>query len=119
MRKFNLWLGVVLWMSANFAHADNVAQFVRTDYTGTPVTTAAYVQLVSSLAKPVLRIVIFDSSGKTLKIAIGAPGQEVDQFLIPPGGGDFAVKFSAQTRISIRAVSGNATTGENDINFFY
>ena len=47
-------------------------EFIRNDYTGTNVTTGAYVELIASLAFAIKEIEIFDSSGETLKLALGA-----------------------------------------------
>ena len=54
-----------------------------------------------------------------MKIAFGAIASEVDQFLVTPGGqGRITVKIPASTRISIKAVSANATVGEIDLNLY-
>lgn len=90
----------------------------RIDYVGTPVTTAAYTTVVASTAKDINTIQIFDSSGETLMIATGGAGSESDLFLIPPGGIDVEVFIAAGTRISVKAVSNNATSGEADYNFW-
>lgn len=94
------------------------ANFVRNDYTSTNVTTSAYVQLVASTAVEIHSLEIFDSSGSTLKIAIGAAASEVDQFLVFPGGnGRRDIVIPAGQRISIKAVSATASVGELSINF--
>lgn len=94
--------------------------FIRNDYTGTSVTTAAYVQLSASLPSNISQITLFDSSGQTLMLALGAAASEVDQLLIPPGGFNGAIPFvaTAGQRLSIKAVSADATVGEIDINLF-
>ncbi len=92
-------------------------QFVRNDYSITNVTTGAYVQLIASTSGTTNVIEIFDSSGQTLKIAFGAAGFEVDQFIVFPGGnGRITCKIASGTRVSIKALSGTASTGEIDIN---
>lgn len=94
-------------------------EFVRNDYSSTAVTTAAYTQLIASTAAIYTAVEIFDSSGQTLKLAIGGAGSEVDQFLIFPGGnGRIPIRIAASSRISIRAVSGTASVGEICINFY-
>ena len=80
-------------------------------YGTTPVTTAAYVQLVASTGDQIRKVQIFDSSGETLVFATGAGGAEVDQFYVFPGGIETLVDIPAGTRISIKAVTGNATAG--------
>ena len=84
-----------------------------------PVTTLAYTQLIAATAAYTTQLDIFDSSGQTLVLAFGAAAAEVDQFLITPGGvGPYNIAIPAGTRISIKAVSANATVGEIDINLF-
>ena len=95
------------------------ASYSRNVYTITPVTTAAWVQLVASMPYTVQSITVFDSSGQTLLLGVGQSGSEVAQILIPPGGGTFPLGITAGSRVSIKALSANATTGENDINYFY
>lgn len=92
-------------------------EFVRNDYTGTSVTTAAYVQLIASTSTAYEEFEIFDSSGQTLKIAFGAAASEVDQFLVYPGGnGRVLHHVNSGVRVSIKAVSATASVGELDIN---
>lgn len=86
---------------------------VRNPYGTTPVTTAAYVQLIASTTSTCNRIQIFDSSGETLVIATGGVGSEVDRFMVTPGGLDIPYSIPAGTRVSIKAVSANATVGEH------
>lgn len=101
------------------AQTNSKGEFVRNDYTSTSVTTSAYTQLIASTSADYSAVEIFDSSGQTLKLAIGGSGSEVDQFLIFPGGnGRIPYTVASGSRISIRAVSGNATSGEIDINFY-
>lgn len=91
---------------------------VRNDYSSVNVTTAAYVQLIASLADSVTALHIFDSSGQTLVLATGAAAAEVNQIYIPPGGNDLIpLTIAAGTRVSIKAVSATASAGELDISF--
>ncbi len=92
---------------------------VRNDYSGTNVTTAAYVQLVAATSANTSRLQIFDSSGSALVVAFGAAASEVDQFYIPPGGAPFTVDvfIPKGTRVSIKAVDANATSGQLLISF--
>lgn len=91
---------------------------VRNVYSTTPVTTAAYVELVASNADVVNELFIFDSSGQTIVLATGAAASEVDKLYIVPGGnGLVPLAIPAGTRVSIKAVSANATVGEISISF--
>jgi hypothetical protein len=88
-------------------------------YSVTPVTTAAYQQLVLSLAATVNEVEIFDSSGETLVLATGGAGSEVDQaFVFPGGNGRIPLTITSGTRISVKAVSATANAGEIAINFY-
>jgi hypothetical protein len=90
----------------------------RIDYTSTSVTTAAYTQLVASTSAQINKLQIFDSSGQTLVLAVGAAASEVDQIYILPGGqGDTELKIASGSRISVKAVSATASVGELTINF--
>lgn len=94
-------------------------EFVRNSYSTLSVSTASYTQLIASTAAAYSAIEIFDSSGETLKLAIGAAGSEVDQFLIFPGGnGRLPYTIASGSRISIRAVSNTASVGEICINLY-
>ena len=91
----------------------------RNVYSTTNVTTAAYTQVVASLASNVNIIDIFDSSGQTMVIATGAAGAEVQKAYIYPGGpGQIPLAIAAGTRVAIRAVSANATLGEINMTFY-
>jgi hypothetical protein len=105
-------------MKANLGRSQANAP-VRNDYTVTAVTTSAYVQLVASTTSLANEIEIFDSSGQTLTLAIGASGSEVNQINIFPGGnGRIPLSIPAGTRVSIKAISATASVGELDINFY-
>lgn len=92
---------------------------IRKDYSAGSVTTAAYVQLVAATTGVINKIQIFDSSGSVLKIAVGAAASEVDQIFVFPGGnGDVDLLIPVGSRISIKAVDADATTGQLLINCF-
>ena len=92
---------------------------VRNDYSSVNVTTGAYVQLVASTTSITNVLEIFDSSGQTLYLATGAAASEVNQLIIYPGGnGRVEFKIAAGTRVSIKAISATANTGEIDVNFY-
>lgn len=96
----------------------DVLEFARHDYQATPVTTAAYTQLVASTSADFKELQIFDSSGQTLVLAIGAAASEVDKLYIFPGGqGYMKAKIASGSRISVKAVSADADAGEISINF--
>lgn len=93
-------------------------QYVITDYTTDPVTTAAWVEIIPQAQYAANKIHVFDSSGQTLLVGVGAPGQEQVVAVIPPGGQELILtNIPQKARISLRAVSnstsGNAVAGEN------
>jgi hypothetical protein len=91
----------------------------RQVYSTTSVTTAAYTQVIASTPSITNEVEIFDSSGQTLTLAIGASGSEVNQIYIFPGGnGRVPLFIPGGTRVSIKAISANAVAGEIDINFY-
>lgn len=105
--------------SDDVANGRRLVSNVRNAYASTNVTTSAWVELVHSMPLNTGMIEIFDSSGQTLKIGFGASGSEVVQFLVYPGGnGMIPVRVTQDTRVSIKAVSGTASTGEIDVNFY-
>ncbi len=100
--------------AVSFSDPDvNYVDSVIVDYGSTPVTTGAWVQLVASLSAKVTRISLFDSCGETLELGVGASSFEARRYLIPPGGLDGQVVFTipSGSRLSIRAVTGDCTTG--------
>ena len=106
-------------LNVNIGSGALTAQLIRNDYTVTGVTTAAYVQLVASTANIINSLDVFDSSGQTLVFAVGAAGVEVNKFYIFPGGnGKVSLNIPAGSRLSVKAISANATVGELDINCF-
>lgn len=96
-------------------------QKIRYDYT-VNVTTGAWVQLDSALNADCAFIEIFDSSGQTMELGIGASGAEAAlPFYIFPGGNApqlVACPLPVGIRLAVRAVSATAATGELTINFY-
>lgn len=90
---------------------------VRNDYSVTPVTTGAWVELIAATAGASKSILLFDSSGSTLELGVGAAASESRVLIIPPGGfgGPIPLLIPAGARLSLRAISANATTGELDL----
>ena len=92
---------------------------VRNDYSSVNVTTAAYVQLIASTASTSNMLEIFDSSGQTLVLALGAAASEVDQFYINPGGnGQVPFLIPAGSRVSIKAITATANSGYINLNLY-
>lgn len=90
------------------------------NYASTNVTTAAWVTAVASTSQPCSAIEIFDSSGSMIQLGIGAAGSEVTKYTIPPGGSVIflPMEIAKGSRISLKALDADATTGRLIINFF-
>lgn len=86
----------------------------RHAYSGANVTTGAWTELVAATGDTINELHIFDSSGQTLELGVGAAASEARRFLIPPGGfgAPISLQIASGSRIAVRAVSGNATSGE-------
>lgn len=91
------------------AYADSALK----DYSGGTVTTATWTQLIASTAAEINALSLFDSSGQVMELGVGALSSESRVLLIPPGGCDGVVplRIAAGSRVSVRAVSANATVG--------
>ena len=88
-------------------------------YGSTPVTTSAYVQLVASTSSVTNMIEIFDSSGQSMIIGVGASGSEVVQlYTLPGGNGQVPLAIPAGSRVAIKALTASATSGYLTINFY-
>ena len=97
----------------------NSNNLLRNSYAITSVTTSAYTQLIASVTSTVKEIEIFDSSGESLVLALGAAGSEVNKIYVFPGGnGRIPIQIAIGQRLSIKAISANATSGELLINFY-
>ena len=91
----------------------------RTIYSSTNVTTGAFVQIIASTPFTATGLDIFDSSGQTLELAVGAPGSESIQFIIFPGGNGFVpIRIPKGSRVSLKALSATANSGEQDLNLY-
>lgn len=84
----------------------------------TPVTTAAWTQLIASTAADIEELYVWDSSGEILEIGTGAALSETRVLLVPQGGinGPVRLHINALSRISVRAVSANTAAGNLVLN---
>lgn len=93
------------------------ADIYRISHVSSPMSTAAYTQVDASTVNDIHSIEIFDSSGETLVLAVGADGFEADQFFIPPGGnGHFDFYIPSGSRIAVKPMSANTASGEFILN---
>lgn len=96
----------------------NVIEAERIDYSVTNVTTLAWTELVAVTSADIEWMDMFDSSGETLEIGVGAAGLEVQIGYVIPGGNRLNQLIPSGSRIAIRAVSADATIGEHTTNMF-
>lgn len=118
MKRF-ISLVLILFSGASQA-AVSTAFYTRTVYISTNVTTGAWVQLVASSPSQIAAVGIFNSCVNALELGVGSVGNEVAQISIFPGGGGSPISIAPNSRISVRAVGGNcsAANTELDINYF-
>lgn len=90
------------------------------DYVATNVTTAAWVELIDEWPEASTAIEFFDTSGRVIKIATGAPGSEVEvpYQIFPGGSGVVPIQISKGQRVAIRAVDATASVGRLFVNIF-
>lgn len=105
--------------AARHKDGNETSETVRNDYSSVNVTTAAWVELIASTAAETNMVEIFDSSGSVLELGTGGAGAEVRKIFIMPGGnGKIPLDIAAGTRIALKAVDTNATTGQICINLY-
>jgi len=107
--------GTTPWITKEDGHS--YVTSARNDYSLVNVTTGAWVELIASTASATNGITLFDSSGQTLELGAGAASSENRILIIPPGGidGFLRLEIPSGTRVSVRAISGTANSGEIDL----
>jgi hypothetical protein len=91
---------------------------LRLNHAGATITSS-YSELIASTSTQIDMLEIFDSSGETLSLAIGVIGSEVPILNIFPGGnGQIAIQIAQGTRLSVRTLTANPTSGELLLNFY-
>ena len=82
------------------------------DYSLSPVTTGAWVQVDASTAGAINLLCLTDQSGQVMELGSGAAASETIIFLIAPGfSGCIPLRIAAGVRLSVRAVSDTASSG--------
>lgn len=115
----NLLITILAILSFSISvFASNVSSLA---YSSTNVTTGAYVAFVASTPVTTRNIVLCDTSGQLIKLAVGAALSEVD-LLINPLSGCFQYALTqaipAGSRLSLRAISATANSGFASVSFF-
>ena len=98
---------------------------LRVDLTGTPITTAAWVQLSAALPKACTAMQVYYSGDAILRISKGDATQEevgtneIPIYITPGGEGNMVpIELPKGARLSARAVDQDVAVGELVINFF-
>lgn len=90
----------------------NVQQVISYSYASGTVTTSAYTQMVASTIIASDRLLVCDTSGKLIKIAIGAIGSELDLFTATPNACIIIPHLlAAGSRLSLKAIDAAASNG--------
>lgn len=121
MKYLTLFLILASSAFADFGNP-SPGSVIRYTYSGSTVTTSAWTQLSASLPNVVRAVQIFDSSGQTMQLGLGPSGSEIAMpWYIYPGGQNDMIPMVAgpYNRLVIRAISGNATQGELDLNLYF
>jgi hypothetical protein len=99
-----------------------VAKFLHS-YTSTPVTTAAWVEIISATTAPCSALEIFSGNGAIIKLSLGAAGQEdaseIKYYVIPGGSSILLpIEVAKGKRISAKSMDTTANSGSLVFNFF-
>jgi hypothetical protein len=117
--KFLLMLSLALFAQNQSPH--NAITLGPFDFSGTNVTSAAYVELDDGtlITKSINCFTIFMSNENSILLAKGLAGSEVDMITIPPGGvGETCLYIPQGVRVSMKATSTTLSTGELILNGF-
>lgn len=95
-----------------------ILQTFNINMAGTPIGIVAWVQLSAALNAHTGWMELFESSGNAMELGQGPAGSESRICLVPPGGFTVpqALILSQNMRLSIRALTGTASTGQLLIN---
>ena len=110
-----------IWMTIDAAAGPNNATLYINDSAPTTVTydTTGWLELVATSAQTINNIEIFDSTGFSARLAIGAASSEETQFFITLGGnGNIPVRIDAGNRIAIKPEVLPPLGAELMINFY-
>jgi len=92
---------------------------VRADYSELVTDPSTWTELLASLPQTCQLVEIFDSGGETMRLGVGAVGQEQQYILITPGGnGKLPLFLAVETRLTLQPYVTAPTEGEIVINFY-
>lgn len=82
------------------------------DTSVTNITNSTYLQLVASTTQTTTKIQIVEDIGEYMALYIGSSGNEAILCALPLGGGEVEVSVPSGTRLSIKSLNNNITTGK-------
>lgn len=97
--------------------ASNVSSL---SYASSNVSTGSYATFVASTPINVTQIVLCDTSGQVVKLAVGAALSEVDYFTMPVSSCmlmPLSPTLAAGARLSLKAISNTASVGYATVSF--
>jgi len=86
------------------------------DASVTNITTSTYLQLVASTTQTTVKIQSIDDIGEYMALYVGAPASETLLCALPLGGGEVEVNVPTGSRISIKSLKNNITSGNIILN---
>lgn len=124
MQKILAMILMLLVVCQSAIAAPTSAANARLLYSGTNLTTSAYVQMFGSLLRSIKAVSVYNSGANPIIIAVGGSGVELNQIMVPPltAGASvpvFPLVVSQGQRISVIASTGTISSGELEINVFY
>jgi hypothetical protein len=99
---------------------ERATQKIRHDASGANITTAAWTELSASLTKSTSAIEVYNGTDQTLVLGVGAAASEAELnwYIIPGGNGKVPCNLTAGSRLAVKAVGADATTGALVLNLF-
>ena len=85
------------------------------DASSTNILTSTYVEIsaASAVTRRCKQLMFSNRTTSHLILALGASGDEVDRYVVPPSGGfaNMDVHIPGGSRLSLQAIGSNATSG--------
>lgn len=116
---FNSLLWPIIFSAFGAGYKWQLTEKDTHDFSSTSVTSGAWVELTPSTSRAAFALEVFNGQGNPIEIGFGASGSELAKVYVFAGGLDRQEYFiPSGTRLSMRAVSASATTGNLYINLF-
>lgn len=117
-----MWKSLLFLITSSVALAgpSHFVTSVRHVYLGSPVNTVTPFLLVPAMPKAVISgVTVYDSSGQTMQLIVTSAGPNSTYVIVPTGSSSFPLQMNQNDSVSVIGLSGTASTGELDVNFFY